>query len=181
MGKKNGRAGLSDAIRNRIVDRRMVRARDLQDHPLQWRVHTDSQTDTMIGVLQEVGIASTLKAWHSDRAGGALVTWDGHLRKSLDPDLEWPVDILDITDAEADYLLSVFDPIAAMAQADAAALDSLLRTVSTDSAAVQSMLAELAESSGVVPPNVEFREYDESVADEVEYIECPECGHRWPK
>ena len=27
----------------------------------------------------------------------------------------------------------------------------------------------------------EFKEYDESVADEVEYLECPECGHRWPK
>ena len=40
---------------------------------------------------------------------------------------------------------------------------------------------ELAEASGIVPPIVEFPEYDESVADEVEYIECPECGHRWPK
>jgi len=29
--------------------------------------------------------------------------------------------------------------------------------------------------------SVEFREYDESVADEVEYLTCPECGHRWPK
>ena len=27
----------------------------------------------------------------------------------------------------------------------------------------------------------EFREYDESIADEVEYHECPECGHKWPK
>jgi hypothetical protein len=27
----------------------------------------------------------------------------------------------------------------------------------------------------------EFPEYDESVADEVEWHECPECGHKWPK
>ena len=27
----------------------------------------------------------------------------------------------------------------------------------------------------------EFKEYDESVADEVEMLECPECGHRFPK
>ena len=27
----------------------------------------------------------------------------------------------------------------------------------------------------------EFKEYDESIADEVEMIECPECGHRFPK
>ena len=29
--------------------------------------------------------------------------------------------------------------------------------------------------------SVEFKEYDESIADEVEWNECPECGHRWPK
>ena len=31
------------------------------------------------------------------------------------------------------------------------------------------------------PPNVEFPEYDESIADSVEYHECPNCQHRWPK
>lgn len=29
--------------------------------------------------------------------------------------------------------------------------------------------------------NVDFPEYDESIADEVEYIECPDCGAKWPK
>jgi hypothetical protein len=28
---------------------------------------------------------------------------------------------------------------------------------------------------------VEFREYDESIADEVEYISCPHCGKEFPK
>lgn len=28
---------------------------------------------------------------------------------------------------------------------------------------------------------VEFKEYDESVADEVEYITCPHCGEKFPK
>ena len=27
----------------------------------------------------------------------------------------------------------------------------------------------------------EFPEYDESIADDVEFITCPECGHRWPQ
>jgi hypothetical protein len=39
---------------------------------------------------------------------------------------------------------------------------------------------ELAEVLGDIS-GVEFPEYDESVEDEVEYITCPECGHRWPK
>ena len=29
--------------------------------------------------------------------------------------------------------------------------------------------------------NIEFQEYDESIADSVEYNECPNCGHRFPK
>jgi hypothetical protein len=30
------------------------------------------------------------------------------------------------------------------------------------------------------PPD-EWKEYDESAADSVEFHECPECGHKWPK
>jgi hypothetical protein len=39
---------------------------------------------------------------------------------------------------------------------------------------------ELAEVLNTVP-NVEFPEYTESVEDDVQYAECPECGHRFPK
>ena len=30
-------------------------------------------------------------------------------------------------------------------------------------------------------PDVTFPEYDESTADDVQYCECPSCGHRFPK
>jgi hypothetical protein len=30
------------------------------------------------------------------------------------------------------------------------------------------------------PANVEFKEYDESVVDDVKYAECPKCGHKFP-
>jgi hypothetical protein len=30
-------------------------------------------------------------------------------------------------------------------------------------------------------PDVDFQEYDESVEDEVKYIECPHCGEKFPK
>ena len=39
---------------------------------------------------------------------------------------------------------------------------------------------ELEEILGDIS-HVQFQEYDESIADEVEYIECPKCGHKWPK
>lgn len=38
-------------------------------------------------------------------------------------------------------------------------------------------LAAIAEQV----PDVEFPEYTESVEDEVQYCECPSCGHRFPK
>lgn len=31
------------------------------------------------------------------------------------------------------------------------------------------------------PPDVEFKEYDEDVANDVEYCTCPKCGHKFPK
>jgi ParB-like chromosome segregation protein Spo0J len=31
------------------------------------------------------------------------------------------------------------------------------------------------------PDSVQFREYDESVADEVKMITCPSCGHKFPE
>lgn len=40
-------------------------------------------------------------------------------------------------------------------------------------------LKEMLE--GLSIDGVEFKEDDESVADEVEFITCPECGHKWPK
>jgi len=41
---------------------------------------------------------------------------------------------------------------------------------------LQDLLSKAADQ--ILP---EFKEYDESVADEVEYITCPQCGHKWPK
>ena len=39
---------------------------------------------------------------------------------------------------------------------------------------------ELGLSDGEIP-DVEFREYDESIADDVEMCTCPSCGHEFPK
>jgi len=131
-------------VKYRIVERRMMKPRDLLPSPAQWRDHTKAQADAMYGVLTDIGITDTLKAWYSERAGGKLVTWDGHLRESLDPDKEWPVDITDLTDAEADYALGTHDPVAAMAQTDQAAFQALRETIQTSNAAVLQMLKDTA-------------------------------------
>ncbi len=170
----------SGGWRNRITGLEQHRPSDVLDHPFQWRTHPANQVNALRGVLEEVGIAGALVAYHSERASGVLVKIDGHARAGLS-DTEWPVLVLDVDDAEADLLLATYDPLSAMAAADKEQLDALLQQVESGDAAIQGMLAELAQQTGIVPPQVEFKEYDESVADEVEYITCPECGHKWPK
>ena len=134
--------------RNRIKALEFVSSADLVSHPGNWRDHPKAQAEALKGVLAEVGIAGALLAYRSERQGGALVVIDGHLRKDAAPQ-KWPVMILDVDDAEADYLLATHDPLAAMATADAGALDALLSSVQSGEAAVQAMLAELAERSGL--------------------------------
>ena len=165
-------------LRDRIKEFRRVDIAELADNGKNWRVHPAAQVDALRGVLAEIGIAGALTGYHSERNGGALTLIDGHARKSVTAEGGvWPVLILDVTDAEADLLLATLDPLSAMAEADATALDALLRGVSSESEAVTAMLAALAEDAGITPPDVDFQEYDESAADTVKKVTCPECGH----
>lgn len=133
---------------NRIINLELHDARDLTPHAGNWRNHGKAQVEALRGVLSEVGIAGAILAYRSERNGGKLTVIDGHLRRDAAPQ-KWPVLILDVTDAEADYILATHDPLAAMADADAAALDALLASVNSGEAAVQQMLAELAEGAGL--------------------------------
>ena len=144
--------------RNRIKALEFVSSADLVSHPGNWRDHPKAQAEALKGVLAEVGIAGALLAYRSERQGGALVVIDGHLRKDAAPQ-KWPVLILDVDDAEADYLLATHDPLAAMATADAGALDALLSSVQSGEAAVQAMLSQLAARSGLYEfdPNEEWQ------------------------
>ena len=136
-------------IRNRIVELRVMKPRDLLDHPGQWKDHPVQQAEALAAALRDIGQTDALKAWHSEREGGKLATWDGHLRKGLDPDVPWPILITDLNDAEADEALLIHDPIGALARADVGMLDSLMQTVQTGEAALQELIAKLAADTGV--------------------------------
>ena len=169
------------AWRNRIVEVRHVRFGDIKAHGSNYRRHPAKQRAALEGAVAEVGFASVPLAYHSESNGGALTWIDGHLRSETFPDYEGEVAILDVNDAEAKLLLATLDPITYMAEIAADELAALLEGVNTGDAALQELLAGMAEDAGIVPPDVDFKEYDESVADEVEYCECPACGHKFPK
>lgn len=128
--------------RNRIIGLEYVHAQELESHPGNWRNHGKAQTDVLKGVLAEVGIADALLAYRSERNGNKLTLIDGHLRKGA-ANQQWPVLILDVDDAEADYILATHDPLTAMADADAAAVDALMSSVSSGNESVAAMLEQM--------------------------------------
>jgi len=177
--------------RNRIVGLEYHKPGEIADHPLQWRVHSTAQEAALRAVLSEVGIAGALLAY---RNNGGLVAIDGHLRKSLDADAEWPVLLLDVTEDEANKLLATTDPLAAMAGADAAMLGDLLAVIETENDTLQALLDGLAEEHGIVteePPDDPGAQIDK--AEELRekwgvqvgqvwgfkpFTTCPKCGKR---
>ena len=101
----------------------------------------------MQGVLAEIGYADACLV--RELPDGKLEIVDGHLRQSLDPDQMIPCLILDITESEANKLLTVLDPLAAMAEANKDALGQLLLEIDTESEGLQKMLEELAAGEGI--------------------------------
>jgi DNA modification methylase len=129
-------------IRDRIKALRRVPARELLPNPKNWRSHPPAQRDALQGLLAELGYCDAAIA--RELPDGRLQLIDGHLRCETTPDMEVPVLVLDVSDAEADKLLVTLDPLAGLAEANREALTALLASVETDSAAVQALLAGLA-------------------------------------
>jgi hypothetical protein len=125
-------------IRDRIQELRRVKAGELRPHPKNWRTHPPAQRDALRGVLAELGYAAALVA--RELPDGSLQLIDGHLRAETTPDVEVPVLIVDLDDAETAKLLALHDPLAAAAGRDPEILADLLLDVKTESAAVQAML-----------------------------------------
>lgn len=130
-------------FRERVIEQKIMRAAELTDNGGNWRLHPSVQRETLEGVLTEIGKVKSLTAYFSERSGGKLILIDGHLRRALDPDEEWRVDITDLTDAEADKLLLVLDPIAAMAEMDKQRVLALTDVVNTDDIAMRELLRKM--------------------------------------
>ena len=133
-------------IRDRIIGLRRVRASELRPSPANWRTHPAAQSDALRGLLAEIGYCDALIARELEDGGLELI--DGHLRAETTPEMEVPVLILDVDEAEARKILTTLDPLAALAGADAGKLDELLKEFATDSEAVQKMIDGLAREAG---------------------------------
>jgi hypothetical protein len=143
MGRKVKAAGSSGGLRSRIVEFRRMTSAEVAKHAGNCRTHPQAQRDAVRGIVQQVGKCGVLMAWPSERNGGQLTVWDGHLRLEEWPDETWDVAVTDLTDAEADLMLASYDQMTALAEIDPVKLDALLREVETESQAVADMFADL--------------------------------------
>ena len=178
-------AGSGEPIgpRTRNKGLRRVRVADIEENPLNFRTHPQSQRDALAGTINEVG-------WYGypdtfETAGGGVMLIDGHLRKShliekYGPDATIEVNVTDFDEAEARKAMLTHDPLAAMAEMDAAKLDELLRSVETGNEALSKMLADLADEAGLYKEEPtapeDFATMDESIP--IEHT-CPKCGYRF--
>jgi len=135
-------------IRNRVVELRRVRAKDLLPNPRNWRRHPKAQANAMRAMLGEIGNSDAMLA--RELPNGRLQLLDGHLRAGLMPEEEVPVLILDLNEAEADKLLLTLDPLASMASTDSERLAALLESWRTDSPAIQVLLDNLRAQEGLL-------------------------------
>ena len=159
-------------IRNRIKELRNVLASSLKPNPKNWRTHPQSQSQAMRGILAEIGYADSLIA--RELPDGSLMLIDGHLRAETTPDEMVPVQIVDLSEAEADKLLLSLDPLAAMAESNAAAMQQLCDDAETNNAALQAMWDEMqANAPDFEPVGID----QQSRLDEKAKVTCPECGH----
>lgn len=94
-----------------IKDRVSMRGSDILENSLNWRGHPKEQIAALREIIDEVGVARTVLAYYSERNGGKLTLIDGHARIREYPDDEWMVDVLDVTDEEADKLLLAMDAV----------------------------------------------------------------------
>ena len=154
------------------------------------RIHPAMQQDALKGALEEVGWIQdiivnlrTSEEWGTDQGVETLV--DGHLRVKLalrhgQPSV--PVKYVDLSPKQERLAIATLDPITGYAAFDADIMSGLLTEIGEiQDDGLSDFIGQFMADEGIDLSSIEFPEYDESIADDVEYLECPECGHKWPK
>ena len=167
-------------IRDRVIELRRVRAKDLVPNPKNWRRHPKAQANALRALLGEIGNSDALLV--RELPDGRLQLIDGHLRAETMLDEEVPVLVLDLNETEADKLLLTLDPLANMASADGERLDALLDSVRTDDPAIQALLDDLRAQERLLLENLNDLADPEPQVDKAEELRCKwstEPGQVW--
>jgi hypothetical protein len=140
-------------IPSRIVEHVKVRAGDLVPHELNPRRHSREQREALQDLYQEIGFARSVLAYRLP--DGRLKLIDGHLRQSIDPNMEIEVEVLNVNDEEARKLLLSLDPLAQLADYDARCLEELKQTTQSASNTLRALWANIRQRDAEVVKEVE--------------------------
>jgi hypothetical protein len=165
--------------RSRIVKSGKIKASELTPHPQNPVSHPPLQRDTVAASFDELGQIARVSV---NINNGYLVDGEERAWLALDQptDVELDCDWLDLTEEEHLKALVYLRATSELATYTPDVLDEILREVNSDSESIQMMLSQLAQDNNLLMPD-DWKEYDETAADDVEYCTCPECGHRFPK
>lgn len=185
-------------IKDRVVDFRRVPASALLPNPKNWRVHNDAQRRIFREMLDRIGFAGAELT--RELPDGRLMLIDGHMRQEELGDTPLPVLVTDLSEQEADALLATFDPLGRLAGTDTDAAASLIESLGmagydaaadllravADNDQTAALLESLADGmlgggdgEGVTPEDdapPTFRDYDESIEDDLPTEMCQQCG-----
>jgi hypothetical protein len=139
-------------VKSRIVEHVKVRARDLVPHELNPRRHSPEQREALNALYEEIGFARSVLAYR--QADGRLKLIDGHLRQSIDPDMEIEVEVLDVNDEEARKLLLSLDPLAQLADYDDRCLEKLQSLTQSSSNTLNALWADIRRRDAEVTKGV---------------------------
>lgn len=167
---------------NEPIDRAVPLA-DLAPHAQNYKTHPAAQITRLRRSLQTFGQPRPIVVWRGTILAGHCVAqaaqeegWTS-IRASIVPDA-W-------TAERAQAYLVADNETQRGGGTDAEALAELIEASQADGLDIAALGFDDGELDALLaqvgPPDVAFREYDESIADEVEYCECPNCGHRWPQ
>jgi hypothetical protein len=116
---------------------------------MNWRTHPEQQKDALRAMLNEVGFARSVTAFEHPEHGLTLI--DGHLRTELDPEAEVVVEVLDVTEEEANKLLLTMDPIALLAKADEDKRRELFESIKPKSEAAKNAFKKMGPKKFQAP------------------------------
>lgn len=139
--------GLGPKWRSRIVGRADVDPRSLKNHPLNWRIHPETQQAAIRDGLEQIGVIDDIIV--NKRTGHIL---DGHGRKDLAIQNEEPtvgVLYVDLNEEEERLALAMYNPLAELAATDPDKLSELLGLVDRSGGPLDDLLAELEEKANV--------------------------------
>lgn len=162
------------SLKNKIVNFATVNPSELQEHPLNFRVHPKQQIEGMSGILDEIGWLDAIKV---NVNTGTIV--DGHMRLRIaleKQEEEVPVIYLDLTEEEEKKALLTINPIATFAKENSDKIQQLIDIVSISDERMKSIVDKYARRNGAeTPEDKEEAQEDDAdlnvlIKDEEEYM-----------